>query len=569
MKKLKIAVILVFLMLFSLNISGIDRENDLELMFQKACKFGEVRVIIEMDVPDIKNLTYQSVQVKTGDLRPVTKLAGFNADLKLEDAIFKSGDSLLSKLCYYNFKINRRYSTIPFIALSLSPEALMELNNLPEVISIVEDKLMKLHDNEGVVKGGDVPVEPQLDQSAGIVGAPKAWSVGITGKGWYVAILDTGVRRTHEMFKGKNIVEACYSALGDCPNGKTEMVGAGSATPIKGVSHGTHVAGIAAGKSIYRAGVSKDSDIIAIQIFSYFPKKKSVLSYGSDQLKALEYVYSLRNTYKIAAANMSLGGGEFSNFCNDAYLYSIIKNLTDVGIATVISTGNEGHCNGISSPSCIENAISVGATRKDDLDANFSNWKTGMVDLFAPGVDIMSATAGNDDSYGSYNGTSMAAPHVTGAWALIKQLEQGISVPDALKLLQSEGKMITTSCPSGGQTARINVGKSVMSRLDVVPPTDFSGEQFQNRSLLLTEFFNELTWRKNNYNILKGNNIVRYKLYKIENSQQVLIDSFDSDTFFYRHRKVSNEDCEYAIKAVTDEGKESIPAYFTVKASAK
>ena len=117
-------------------------------------------------------------------------------------------------------------------------------------------------------------VYPNLDRSRKIVGAEAAWKLGFTGAGWYVAVLDTGITKKHEMFKGKKIVEQCYSLLNDCPNGKKEMSGPGSARhkfTSSGWDHGTHVTGIAVGnnkKTFY--GVAKDADIISCQIFSDF-----------------------------------------------------------------------------------------------------------------------------------------------------------------------------------------------------------------------------------------------------------------------------------------------------------
>ena len=158
--------------------------------------------------------------------------------------------------------------------------------------------------------------------------------------------------------------------------------------------------GIAAGNSKYGpAGISKDSDIIAIQVFSYFPDEDDILSWSSDQLMGLEYVYKKRNTYNIASVNISIGGGEFSSFCNGGQYDTAIKNLKNAGIATVIAAGNEYYCNAVSHPACYEQAVVTGATRKNDSMAPFSNWKKGMVDLFAPGVDIDSAIASGNSSY--------------------------------------------------------------------------------------------------------------------------------------------------------------------------
>ncbi|MEN8153456.1 MAG: S8 family serine peptidase [Acidobacteriota bacterium] len=575
MKGIKLFTLLLFILIFS--VQGFTRTGPAEdeifqdLIFKAQSK-GEVRVILKLKVPNISRLTKNSSSYKTGISSPAMKQRGFNADLKLEDAIFRVTDKVLLNLNKFTYKINRRFSTVPFLALSLSPEALIEVKYLPEIISVTEDKLMKLPENERIKTIDKIPVKPSLDNSAGIVGATDAWSMGITGRGWYIAVLDTGIRKTHEMFEGKNVIEACYSGEGDCPNGGTQMTGAGAAdhnyniTHISGYDHGTHVTGIAAGKSKFRAGISKDSNIIAVQIFSYFPGDDDIGSWSSDQIKGLEFVYQNRNNYNIASVNMSIGGGKYGSFCNEGYYNVIIRNLMNAGIATVIASGNESYCNAVSFPACIKDGISVGATKKNDWEANFSNWQNGMVDLFAPGVDIFSATAKNDTSHASWQGTSMAAPHVAGAWGLLKQLDMNMTVAKALKLLQDNGKMIATNCFSGGKAARIDVGESILSLLKVAPPLNFSGIQNTNKSVLQIEYLNTLTWEANPFNANKGKNITKYLIYTVDNYELAYLAEVPSDTFIYHHRKITQgTKYTYAIRGITDQGEESIPSYFEVE----
>ena len=91
------------------------------------------------------------------------------------------------------------------------------------------------------------PAPPTLNNTISLIGADDVWASGYTGSGWYVAILDTGIRSTHEMFSGKTIVEACFSNDSDCPNSSTEMFGSGAAahyydySSASGYDHGTHV----------------------------------------------------------------------------------------------------------------------------------------------------------------------------------------------------------------------------------------------------------------------------------------------------------------------------------------
>ncbi len=573
MKGMKIIIILALMITFSISLGSVETGTDFELMLQKAYKHGTLRVILNLDVPDIDTLTKVSTSIRTGDTSQMARQSGFIADLELEKGISAVSDKILYKLNNSDYRIIRRYSTIPFMALSVSPEALLKIISLNEVLSISEDILIPLPKSDILIPEDEVPGKPLLSQSTEVVGATKAWGFGITGSGWYIAVLDTGIRPTHEFFTGKDIVEACYSAERDCPNGASSMIGPGSAAHyyehenLGGYDHGTHVAGIAAGNNRNgKAGVSKDSDIIAVQVFSYFPSDDDILSWSSDQLKGLEYVYSLRNTYNIASVNISIGGGEYNSFCNGGSYDTAIRNLKNVGIATVIASGNEYFCNGVSHPACYEMAITTGATTKSDVMVGFSNWKKGMVDLFAPGYSINSAIAGSDTLYSSWNGTSMAAPHVAGAWGLLKQMDMNMSVDKALGLLKDHGRIVNSTCSSGGSAARIDVGESIQSLLDVAPPINFAGERFENRALLQVEYFNELTWSQNPFNASKGNNIVEYQIFQINDSQFEHLYTVDSNTFVYRHRKISkSEDYMYAVKAITDSGKNSIPAYVTVK----
>ena len=166
-------------------------------------------------------------------------------------------------------------------------------------------------------------------------------------------------------------------------------------------SHGTHVAGIAAGKGTTFSGVAKDANIIAIQVFSRFDDPAQcggsapcVMSYTSDQILGLERVYALRNTYNIASANMSLSGGSSTAPCNTASQKPIIDSLRTAGIATVIASGNSGQTSSIGSPACIESAVSVGSTTDADAVSSFTN-SAYFLSLLAPGSSIQFISAGN------------------------------------------------------------------------------------------------------------------------------------------------------------------------------
>lgn len=536
---------------------------------------GFVRVMVKLDVPNIEALTAVSTSYKTGNQDSSYIQEAYNADLALAEAISLTRNMVLYQLNGSRYRVNRTYSTIPYVALSITADTLEKLERLPEVLSIVEDKATPLPPLLEQSITEDIS-RPQLMNSVEIIGATEAWGIGFTGAGWYVAVLDTGILTSHEMFQGKHIVEQCF-ALGDswsdgeiggCPNGRTEMSGPGSAAHYENrFGHGSHVTGIAAGNNHDDMfGVAKDANIIAVQVFSYFPDEDEVLSWDADQLMGLEYVYELRHTYNIAAVNMSLGGDEeVSNYCDTDPRAAAMANLKAVGIATTVASGNSSYCDGVNAPACISSAVAVNAANKDDTETYFGNWHDVMVSLMAPGSNIYSADPLTNSNYGSRSGTSMAAPHAAGAWAIMKQFNSSLGVDEILSLLKGSGRMISSSrCLSAAPEARIDVGNALFTLLTLAPPTNLSVEQVTNKSFLRTEYINNITWQGNPLNADK--NVVYYKIYVVQGSQLNSLAQVNSSTFQYWHRNVpANEEITYAVSAVNDQGQESLPIYYILE----
>jgi subtilisin family serine protease len=343
-------------------------------------------------------------------------------------------------------KVIHEYDYIPFMALEVDRAGFEGLQKNPLVVGIEEDILMK----------------PLLAQSVPLINADDVWAAGYTGSGQVVAVLDTGVDKNHPALAGKVVSEACYStndvnygATSLCPGGVPNSTSSNSALPYINncptgkCDHGTHVAGIVAAKGPIN-GVALDAGLIAIQVFSRFDSgycspqaSPCVLSFTSDQIAGLQRVYELSNSYSISAVNLSLGGDAYTNQAtcdsNNSSYKAKVDLLRSVGIVTIAASGNEYSSNSISSPACISSVVSVGATTDADTVASYSN-SASFLDLLAPGSSIYSSIPGG--FYANYNGTSMAAPHVAGAWALMRSYQPELNNNVLLDVFKNTGKPI-------------------------------------------------------------------------------------------------------------------------------
>ncbi|MFD9946342.1 S8 family serine peptidase [Nonomuraea sp. NPDC059023] len=240
-----------------------------------------------------------------------------------------------------------------------------------------------------------------LDQSVKQIGAPQAWQQGLTGAGVTVAVLDSGYDATHPDLKEVVTQSRNFS---DDPD-VTDRVG-----------HGTHVASTVAGAGAKYRGVAPGAKIAVGKVGSEWITDSALLA-------GMEWAAT---EVKAKIINLSVGGVDHLGI--DPVEQAVNTLSARTGALFVISAGNEGPVS-ISSPGSADAALTVGAVDKSDRMAGFSSRgpRTGdhaiKPDVTAPGVDITAAAARGtaDGPYVAYSGTSMAAPHVAGAAAILAQ----------------------------------------------------------------------------------------------------------------------------------------------------
>lgn len=378
--------------------------------------------------------------------------------------------------------IMREFTATPGFSALVNANEIERLRTTPGVAGVYEDEISA----------------PVLTDTTLLTGARTAWTSGVEGAGVGVAILDTGVELEHPMTAAGVTASACFNQIISgtstslCPGGAAQITDltSGSAgdscvedeidptNGIDGCFHGTHVGSTAAGRTTSLSsgpisGMARQADIIAVNVFAAFGSANCggapscVLSWTSDQIAALDWLFVNRTALNLSAINMSLGGGQNSSACDSSDpRTNVINNLRAAGVATVIASGNDGFTNAVSTPGCISSAITVGSTTKTDAVSSFSNSST-LVDLLAPGSSILAAwqseqpapggsciasgtpTAPGPDGFchwfANSSGTSMATPHVAGAFAMLAAAFPGATVTDIEIALESTGVNIVDS----------------------------------------------------------------------------------------------------------------------------
>ncbi|ESZ93713.1 hypothetical protein SBOR_5898 [Sclerotinia borealis F-4128] len=298
--------------------------------------------------------------------------------------------------------------------ISADSASIVEIANQPEVAYIEKDQ--KVYASSLTTQSGSTWGLGRLSHHAKSTTSYVYDSTA--GSGVTVYVVDTGVYAAHSQFGGRASMGANFVS--------------GSANTDEN-GHGTHCAGTIGGSTY---GVAKAAKIVGVKVLD-----ASGSGTNAGVISGIQWVAT--NGGSKSVLSMSLGGGL------SAALNSAVTSTVASGVTVVVAAGNDNTNAANTSPASTPNAITVGAIDSTDARASFSNYGA-VLDIFAPGVNVLSSWIGSTSATNTISGTSMATPHVAGLSAYLIAFE-GLSTPAAvvarLKALANSG--LITSPGSG------------------------------------------------------------------------------------------------------------------------
>lgn len=291
----------------------------------------------------------------------------------------------------------------------------------------------------------DGKITASLDRSAAQIGAPQAWQQGFTGAGATVAVLDTGIDATHPDLQGSVVEEKNFTP---------------ATTTDDKFGHGTHVAATITGAGKYQ-GIAPDAKLVNGKVLD-----DNGGGSESGVIAGMEWAAT-----KADVVNMSLGTNSPSDG-TDLVSQAVNRLTAEHGALFVVSAGNSGAP--VASPAAADSALTVGAVERDDRLASFSSrgprLGDGAIkpDITAPGVDIVAAKAKDGrigtpvgEGHVALSGTSMAAPHVAGAAAILAAKNPAWSPLDIKTTLMNSAKPHADTGVFDQGAGRVDVARAV------------------------------------------------------------------------------------------------------------
>jgi subtilisin family serine protease len=334
------------------------------------------------------------------------------------------------------------------------PNYILRTQAVPDDPNFVSGELWGLH-NTGQ-SGGTADAD---------IDAPEAWDITTGSSDVVVAVIDTGIDYTHpdlsaNMFRNEadcnanGVDDEGNGFIDDCHGINTVNT---ERDPLDDHNHGTHVAGTIGGVGNNGVGVTGVNWNVRMMACKFLNAAGSGSTAGA--VSCLNYIALMKDRgVNIIATNNSWGGGGFSQA-----LYDAIEGQRQRGILFIAAAGNSntdtdatpGYPAGYDVP----NVIAVAATTRTDARSSFSSFGRRTVHLGAPGSAIVSTTRNN--TYASFNGTSMATPHVTGVAALLKAQDPSRDWRAIRNLLLAGGDSIASLSTNTITGRRLNAAGSL------------------------------------------------------------------------------------------------------------
>lgn len=300
--------------------------------------------------------------------------------------------------------------------------------------------------------------------SGGVAGADikasTAWDALHDASSVIVAVIDSGVRLTHEDIAANlwTNPNPGTSGFGNDVHGINSITTTGD--PTDDLGHGTHVSGIVGAVGNNGRGISGVAWNVRIMALRFISSSNNGLV--SDEIECIDYAIA----HGAQIINASFGDTSGGTTYSQSEL-SAITRARDAGIIFVAAAGNDTSNMDLSRhyPASfpLDNIVTVGSSTRRDEVSTFSNYGSGAVDLFAPGEEILSLDYSSNTGYVVMSGTSMAAPHVVGALALLKAKFPGDNYRQLInRLLRSvdTGAAFTGKAQTNG---RLNLAKALAS----------------------------------------------------------------------------------------------------------